>query len=68
MKYTAIGTENCTNQQKKCTILRKIKENLLEIRKIVVPLYRVQDRTPRPGPVPGKNNALWHTLSKQITR
>ena len=39
----------------------KIKEKLLEIRKIVVPLYRVQDRTPRPGPVPGKKTTVMKT-------
>lgn len=38
---------------KKMRFFAKIKEKLLEIRKKAVPLYRVQDRTPRPGPVPG---------------
>ena len=31
--------------QKKCNFFRKIKEKLLEIRKIVVPLYRVKELT-----------------------
>lgn len=53
-KYTWFGADSCGPDQKKVKIFRKIKQKVLVIRKIVVPLYRVKEITRRTGPVPGK--------------